>query len=59
MSVVPCIINLSNKQGDKVNEDNQHIQELFDQFHSGEMSVFELMEELETERFDGDIIDFL
>lgn len=42
-----------------MNEDNQHIQEIFDQFHAGEMSVFELMEELETERFDGDIIDFL
>ena len=41
------------------NEDKEYIKEIFDQFHSGEMSVFELMEELETERFDGDIIDFL
>lgn len=41
------------------NEDNQHIQELFDQFHSGEMDVFQLMDELETERFDGDVFDYL
>ena len=59
MSVVPYIINLSNKQGDKVNEDNQHIQEIFDQFHAGEIDVLELSEELESSRFDGDIFDYL
>ena len=42
-----------------MNEDNQHIKELFDQFHSGEMDVFQLMDELETERFDGDVFDYL
>jgi len=42
-----------------MNEDNQYIQELFDQFHSGEMDVFQLMDELETERFDGDVFDYL
>jgi hypothetical protein len=39
--------------------DNEHIQEIFDQFHAGEIDVLELMEELDTARFDGDIIDFL
>lgn len=39
-------------------EDN-YIQEIFDQFHAGEIDVLELMDELETARFDGDIIDFL
>lgn len=39
-------------------EDN-YTQELFDQFHAGEIDVMELMEELENSRFDGDIIDFL
>lgn len=39
-------------------EDN-YIQEIFDQFHAGEIDTLELMEELETARFDGDIIDFL
>jgi hypothetical protein len=42
-----------------LNEDNQNIQELFDQYHSGEMDVFQLMDELETERFDGDVFDYL
>lgn len=40
-------------------EDKNYIQEIFDQFHSGEIDVQELMNQLETERFDGDIIDFL
>jgi hypothetical protein len=39
--------------------DNEYIQEIFDQFHAGEIDTLELMEELETARFDGDIIDFL
>jgi hypothetical protein len=37
----------------------ENIKELFDQFHAGEIDVLELMAELETERFDGDIIDYL
>jgi hypothetical protein len=41
------------------NEDQQYIKEIFEQFHSGEIDVLELMDELETARFDGDIIDFL
>jgi hypothetical protein len=45
------------KEGDTM-EDN-YIQEIFDQFHAGEIDVLELMDELETARFDGDIIDFL
>ena len=40
-------------------EDKNYIQEIFDQFHAGEIDVLELMDQLETERFDGDIIDFL
>ena len=40
-------------------EQDTYVQEIFDQFHSGEIDVLELMEELETARFDGDIIDFL
>ena len=36
-----------------------YVQEIFDMFHSGEIDVIELMDELETMRFDGDIIDFL
>jgi len=39
--------------------DNEHIQELFDQYHNGEIDVWELMDQLETERFDGDIIEYL
>ena len=41
------------------NEDQQYIKEIFEQFHNGEINVLDLMEELETARFDGDIIDFL
>jgi hypothetical protein len=37
----------------------EETQELFDQYHNGEISVFELMEELETSRFDGDVFEFL
>jgi hypothetical protein len=37
----------------------ENIQELFDQFHNGEIDALELMAELETERFDGDIFDYL
>jgi hypothetical protein len=39
-------------------EDN-YTQELFDQFHAGEIDAFELQEELENSRFDGDIFDYL
>ena len=41
------------------NEEQEYIQEIFDQFHAGEIDVLNLMEELEIARFDGDIIDFL
>jgi len=41
------------------NEDQEYIKEIFEQFHKGEIDVLDLMEELETARFDGDIIDFL
>jgi hypothetical protein len=57
MSVVPCIIVLSRKKETPM--DNEYIQEIFDQFHAGEIDTLELMDELETARFDGDIIDFL
>ena len=33
------------------------IKELFDLYHAGEIDVVELMENLEIERFDGDIFD--
>ena len=46
-----------NKKGDTM--ENDHIREIFNLFHAGEIDTFELMEELETARFDGDIIDFL
>jgi hypothetical protein len=46
-----------NKEGDPM--DNEYIQEIFNQFHAGEIDTLELMEELETARFDGDIIDYL
>jgi hypothetical protein len=46
-----------NKEGEPM--DNEYIQEIFDQFHAGEIDTLELMDELETARFDGDIIDFL
>ncbi len=39
--------------------DREEAQELFDQYHNGKISVFELWENLETERFDGDVFDFL
>ena len=39
-------------------EDN-YIKELFDLYHAGEMDLPELMEQLEVERFDGDVFDFL
>ena len=39
--------------------DNEEVKELFDQYHNGEISVFELWGELETSRFDGDVCDFL
>jgi hypothetical protein len=57
MSVVRCIIVLSRKRETPM--DNEYIQEIFDQFHAGEIDTLELMDELETARFDGDIIDFL
>lgn len=39
--------------------DNEEAQELFDQYHNGEIDVWELWEELETSRFDGDVFDYL
>jgi hypothetical protein len=57
MSVGRCIIELSTKKEKQM--DNEYIQEIFDQFHAGEIDTLELMDELETARFDGDIIDFL
>lgn len=42
-----------------MNEQDEYIKEIFDQFHAGEIDVLELMDELETSRFDGDIIDYL
>lgn len=38
---------------------DEQVTELFDMFHKGEIDTFELMDELETMRFDGDIIDYL
>lgn len=46
-----------NKEGETM-EDN-YIQELFDQFHAGEIDAIELQEELENSRFDGDVFDYL
>lgn len=40
-------------------EQDNYIQEIFDQFHAGEIDVLELSEELENSRFDGDIFDYL
>jgi hypothetical protein len=37
----------------------EEVKELFEQYHAGEIDVWELWEELETSRFDGDIIEFL
>jgi len=37
----------------------EEAQELFEQYHNGEIDVFQLMEELETSRFDGDVFEFL
>ena len=37
----------------------EEAQELFDQYHNGEIDVFQLMEELEISRFDGDVFEFL
>jgi hypothetical protein len=37
----------------------EEAQELFEQYHAGEIDVFQLMEELETSRFDGDVFDYL
>jgi hypothetical protein len=39
--------------------DKEEAQELFDQYHNGEISVFELMDNLETDRFDGDVFEYL
>jgi hypothetical protein len=38
---------------------DEDVKELFEMFHSGEITVSELMDDLEMLRFDGDIIDFL
>ena len=40
-------------------EDKEDFKEMFDQYHNGEISVFELMDNLETDRFDGDVFDYL
>jgi hypothetical protein len=53
----PLYNSIINKEGDTM--DNEYIQEIFNQFHAGEIDTLELMEELETARFDGDIIDYL
>ena len=39
--------------------DNEEAKELFEQYHAGEIDVWELWEELETSRFDGDVFEFL
>lgn len=57
MSVVSSIINPTNKGETPM--DNQEAQELFEQYHNGEIDVFELWDELETSRFDGDVFDYL
>lgn len=56
MSGVSTMIKLLTKKGTKMDET---IKELFDLYHAGEMDVLELMENLEIERFDGDIFDYL
>jgi hypothetical protein len=38
---------------------DNYVQELFDLYHAGEMDIAELMEQLEVERFDGDVFDYL
>lgn len=38
---------------------DEDVKELFDMFHKGDINVFELMDDLELMRFDGDIIDYL
>jgi hypothetical protein len=38
---------------------DEEVKELFDMFHKGEISVSELMDDLDIMRFDGDIIDYL
>lgn len=38
---------------------DEHIQELFDMYHNGEIDVWDLADQLETERFDGDLLDYL
>ena len=53
----PLYNSIVNKEGETM-EDN-YTQELFDQFHAGEIDAFELQEELENSRFDGDIFDYL
>ncbi len=57
MSVGRCIIELSTKKEKQM--DNEYIQEIFDQYHAGEIDTLDLMEELESSRFDGDIFDYL
>jgi len=39
--------------------DREEAKELFEQYHSGEIDVWELWEELETSGFDGDVFDYL
>lgn len=38
---------------------DEDVKELFDMFHNGDISVSELMDDLELMRFDGDIVDYL
>lgn len=39
--------------------DEEMVQELFDMFHSGDITASELMADLDIGGFDGDLIDFL
>jgi len=38
---------------------DEDVKELFEMFYNGEIDALELMDELDTMRFDGDIIDYL
>ena len=53
----PLYNSIINKEGEVM--DNEYIQEIFDQYHAGEIDTLDLMEELESSRFDGDIFDYL
>jgi hypothetical protein len=38
---------------------DEDVKELFEMFHNGDITVSELMDDLDTMRFDGDIVDYL